>query len=84
MKVLSTNEPIPADWHKATVREAEENKKAILGMMGQWYIAELEDGRMSGAGYGGKTEQQAAPEKLGHMVIIQNGKGDKKPKHFIN
>ena len=55
------------------MKEAEIHKTAILSKMGEWFIAELVDGKISGAGYGGNIEA-CVPDKMGHMVILRNRK----------
>ena len=60
-------------WHVATAREAEIHKEAILSQMGEWFIAELVDGKVEGRGYGGNVNK-CVPEKFGHLVILKNRK----------
>ena len=58
-------------WHQATVREANAHKETIVAQMDQWFIAQLVDGKVTGAGYGGQVEA-CVPEELGHLVILRN------------
>jgi len=37
--------------------------------LGQWWMAKLDGGKISGSGYEGKIEKGNFPE-LGHMVIV--------------
>ena len=75
MQVVSTSTEISQDWHKAAVWEAELYKDIILNQMGEWFIAELLDGRMTGPGHGSNIEPGVI-EQLGHMVIIRHKEGD--------
>ena len=61
-------------WYKATSREAEIHKEAIVSEMGEWFIAELVEGQIKGSGYGGVLTKEDIPEKLGHLVVMKNRK----------
>ena len=58
MKVVKKREGvrIPDGWHKASVEEARARRAEIVSEMGEWDIAELVGGKISGRSYGGKIE----------------------------
>ena len=56
--------------HLATIGEAVARRAEILSQMGDWWIAQLVGGRISGRGYGGKIET-CAPEPFGHLVLLK-------------
>jgi hypothetical protein len=75
--VSRSEQGVPPGWHQATVREALAHNEAIQAQMGEWFIAELVDGKVAGPGYGGSVET-CVPERLGHLVILRN-RGDTVP-----
>ena len=58
-------------WFVATVQEAEIHKEAIMAQMGEYYIAELVDGRINGEGHGGEIIQCLPDDKFGHLVVMK-------------
>ena len=62
---------IPDGWHKASVEEARARRAEIVSEMGEWDIAELVGGKISGRGYGGKIET-CGQESYGHLVLLKN------------
>ena len=62
---------VPDGWHLATVEEARARRAEILSQMGEWDIAQLVGGKISGRGYGGEIET-CAMESFGHLVLLKN------------
>jgi len=67
--VVEKRGKVPSGWRLCTVREAETLRLNIVRALGQWWMAELDGGKISGSGYEGKIEKGNFPE-LGHMVIV--------------
>ena len=74
MKVVKRREGVrvPDGWHLATVEEARARRAEILSQMGEWDIAQLVGGKISGhGGYGGEIETCAAV-RWNLLVLLKN------------
>ena len=73
MKVVKRREGVrvPDGWHLATVEEARARRAEILSQMGEWDIAQLVGGKISGRGYGGEIETCAAV-RWNLLVLLKN------------
>eukprot|EP00092_Neocalanus_flemingeri_P010282 GFUD01011078.1.p1 GENE.GFUD01011078.1~~GFUD01011078.1.p1 ORF type:complete len:265 (+),score=93.25 GFUD01011078.1:28-822(+) len=54
----------------ATAEEAEIHKEEIMAQMGEYFIAELVDGKVEGEGHGGQITK-CIPEHFGHLVVMK-------------
>jgi hypothetical protein len=54
-RLLNINDPLPEEYRLATTQEAECNKQALFQAMPEWEIANLANGSVDGASYGGQV-----------------------------
>eukprot|EP00755_Sulcionema_specki_P022486 Sspe_Gene.76640::Locus_47888_Transcript_2_2_Confidence_0.667_Length_1584::g.76640::m.76640 len=69
--VEPTGTSLKDGWHLATVDEVSERRREVLRLIDQWGIALLADGKLEGAGYGGKvTPGDFSKEDIGERVVM--------------
>lgn len=52
-KLFGIGHRLPPEYQLATVQEVQDHRRALLEAMPSWEIANLADGSVDGAGYGG-------------------------------
>lgn len=69
-QLFNLDDDLPSDCRLATVGEVEAFKSEVLEAMPGWEIANLADGSVDGASYGGKTKKEIRDDVTHQLAVV--------------